>query len=216
MGRCEDKVTGAIYDGSFFLGVASPKYEYQSVAVSIEFTDCSIGKLFPTLSLMGSGLTGTDSQGGVQKQHALLRPARQVTVCGNGLAQIIAYLLEYVSQRRRERDTFIDREAQSVCLAWFMVGVLPYYDHLDLVKRAKVKGVEYQTSGRIDRTMGVLFLYKVCQSLEIGLVKLCLEMLLPTLVYPNVHKSSELRIENSELRINAGSAIQFSIFNYIN
>ena len=97
-----------------------------------------------------------------------------------------------------------------------MIRILPYYHHLDLVKRTQVKGVEYKTSRRIDRAMGVLFLYKVCQSLEIGLVKLCLEMLLPTLVYPNVHKSRELRIENSELRINAGSAIQFSIFNYIN
>ena len=52
MRRAEHKMTGAVYDCPFFLGIASPENEYKSVTVGIEFTDCSIGKLFPTLSLM--------------------------------------------------------------------------------------------------------------------------------------------------------------------
>ena len=68
-----------------------------------------------------------------------------------------------------------------------MVRVLADNDDLDLVKRTQVKRVEYEASRRIDRAMGILLLYKVCQGLEVGLVKLWLEMLLPTLVYLYFH-----------------------------
>ena len=68
-----------------------------------------------------------------------------------------------------------------------MIRILPYYDDLDLIERTSIKGIEYQTPGGIDRTMGVLILDKVRKCPEIGLVKLCLEMLLPTGVYTYVH-----------------------------
>ena len=79
-----------------------------------------------------------------------------------------------------------------MCLTGFMIWILPYYYNLDFVKRAQVKCVEYQLSGRIDCGMTVLLTDKVCQSLEIRLVKLRLQMLLPALVYPNVHILNQL------------------------
>jgi hypothetical protein len=91
-------MTGAVYDGSFFLGITSPKYEYKAVTVSVEFTDCSIGKLLPSLSLMGSGLTGTDRQSGIEQQHTLSGPTGKVPAHGNRLAQIVTYLLEYIPE----------------------------------------------------------------------------------------------------------------------
>ena len=137
-------MTGAVYDGSFFLGITSPKYEYKAVTVSVEFTDCSIGKLFPTLSLMRTGLTGTDRQSGVQKQHTLLRPTRQVAAYRNRFAQVIAYLLENITERGRKRHAVVYRKAQAVRLTRLVIRILSYYDNLDLIEWTQIKGIEYQ------------------------------------------------------------------------
>ena len=73
-----------------------------------------------------------------------------------------------------------------------MIRILSDDNHLDLVKRAQIKRVEYKLAGRIDGTAGVLLTYKIRQAPEIRLVKLCLKPLFPTLVDPYF----QLRIEN--------------------
>lgn len=52
---------------SFFLGIVAPENKDQVLFLAHQLVNYGVGKLFPALVLVGSGLVGTNSESGVEK-----------------------------------------------------------------------------------------------------------------------------------------------------
>ena len=65
-------------------------------------------------------------------------------------AEVVAQLLVDVDERWRQGDTVTDGEAQAVCLAGAVVGVLPEDDHAGVGVRRQVEGGEHLVGRRVD------------------------------------------------------------------
>lgn len=72
-------------------------------------------------------------------------------------------------------------------LTWFVIGVLTNDDHLHLVEGTEVEGVEYLGTWRIAGCGGVLLTHGACKLLEVGLLKLLLQVFFPSGFYLYVH-----------------------------
>lgn len=79
MCRTEYQMLVTVNEGTFLLCITSPKDEYQIFSFFGQDTDGSICKLFPTATLVRTGLVGAYCQGGVQQQDTLFGPSCQVT-----------------------------------------------------------------------------------------------------------------------------------------
>ena len=154
--RLQHEVARLVDERGLRARVASPQDEHQVVAVGVERLDGGVGKLLPALALVAGGLVRAHRQRGVEQQHALPRPPREVARRRHRRAQVELYLLEYVDERRREGHAVVHREAQPVGLAGLMVWVLADDDHLHAVEGAQVEGVEYELPGRVARVVHVL------------------------------------------------------------
>ena len=132
---------------------------------------------------------GPHTQTGVQEEDALSGPSGEIARRGHRGARLALHLLEDVAQRGRKIDAFGHREAEPVGLSRPVIGILPQDDHLDAVEGRLAEGVENQRPGRITGTCGIFRLDERDEAVEIGLLKLPLEPLRPTLfyVYPMRH-----------------------------
>ena len=90
-----------------------------------------------------------DSEGGVEKEYTLTRPARQIPVGGYRRSRVGIHLFENIYQRGRHLYAGIDRETQPVGLSGTVVWILPEYHNLHIVERACVECREYAASRRI-------------------------------------------------------------------
>ena len=135
MCRTEYQMLVTVNEGTFLLCITSPKDEYQIFSFFGQDTDGSICKLFPTATLVWTGLVGAYCQGGVQQQDALFSPSCQVTGGRGWRADIFFYFFENVHQRRRKGYSVIHRETKAVCLTGTMVGVLTDNDYFYFIKR---------------------------------------------------------------------------------
>ena len=86
---------------------------------------------------------GPDGQHRIQKQNPLSGPFFQITVVWDRTAQVIVKLLVNVHQGRGHRHIRLHGEAETVGLAYIVVGVLAQNHHLHLGKRGECKGIEY-------------------------------------------------------------------------
>ena len=68
-----------------------------------------------------------------------------------------------------------------------MVRILTDNHHLYIIKRAKIEGIEYQTSGRITRRMQIFLSYKVAEIDKILLLELVTYVLSTAVFYLYVH-----------------------------
>ena len=130
---------------------------------------------------------GTHGERGVEQQHALAGPPREVAVLRHGHAKVIANLAEDVLQRRGEGHAGLHGEAQPMGLSRLMVGVLADDDHLHLVEGTEVEGIEDETGRRVAAHGLVLLTHGLGQLCEIGLLKLALQLSLPRLFYLYIH-----------------------------
>ena len=153
-------------------GIAAPKHIDDMLAMGSQSLNGSIRKLLPTQGRVAIRLMGSNGQRGIQKQHALLCPTRQITTLRNGRAQISLYLLEDILQRWRKLDTVLYRKAQSMGLSGLVVGILTDNHHLHLVERTQVKGIEDQFAWRIASILTILCTNRIGESDKIRLVEL--------------------------------------------
>ena len=72
-------------------------------------------------------------------------------------------------------------------LPWLMIGVLADDHHLHLIKRTEVKGIKNQFTRRIAGRLHILLPYSLSQLCEIWLLKLTVQVRLPTLFYLYCH-----------------------------
>ena len=103
MCRTEYQMLVTVNEGTFLLCITSPKDEYQIFSFFGQDTDGSICKLFPTATLVRTGLVGAYCQGGVQQQDTLFGPSCQVTGGRGWRADIFFYFFEKCSPEKAER-----------------------------------------------------------------------------------------------------------------
>ena len=125
-------------------------------AMGVEGRNGRVGKGLPPTALMASGLMGTHREGGIEQQHALLGPPRQVAVGGHRRSDIRGYLLEDIDERGGHHDTAGHGETESHGLPLLVIRVLPDDDHLDLVEGTQVEGIEDELSRRITACLLIL------------------------------------------------------------
>lgn len=92
----------------------------------------------PALARMGIGLAPTDSQAGVDKQDATVRPwSQQATLVWRRLVVWVLFLETFVDvlERRGSGIRRADGEAETMGLIWPVIGVLAYDDGFDRVER---------------------------------------------------------------------------------
>ena len=187
MNTFKHKITGLVYHISLTTCKTTPEHVNNTLALCCQSADCSIGELLPTQRSMTVSLMGTDSKCGVQEQHPLLGPTRQVTRGRNGCTQVIGNLLENILERWREWHTILHRKAQSVRLSWFMIRVLSQNDHLYPIKRSLVKGIEDESTGWIAYSCTIFLTNRLCQLHKIRFIELILQMFLPRRFYLYIH-----------------------------
>ena len=157
------------------------------LALGGQGTDGGIGEGLPAQRGMAVGLMGTDRQGGVEQQYALFGPACEVATQRDGCAEVLLNLLEDVLQRRGKQHTVLYGEAQPMCLAWLMVGVLSDDDHLDLVEGTEVEGIEDERARRIACACPVFLTDGSSELGEVGFDELALQLFLPRRFYLYIH-----------------------------
>ena len=87
----ENHVAGGIDEGGLLLGIAAPEEEDGVGAVGVDDGDNGVGELLPTVAGVGVGLPLPHGEGGVEQEHALVRPAQQAAAGGDGRASVIAH-----------------------------------------------------------------------------------------------------------------------------
>ena len=181
--RLQHKVLRLVYHVCLASCIASPQHVDQMLPFGSQSTDGRISKLLPAECRMAVGLMGTDCQRGVEQQHTLLGPARQITCLRNGRAQIILNLLEDILQRRWKLHPVLYRETQAVSLPRLMVRVLSDDDHLHLVKGTQVESIEDEFSWWEASAYNILLPDGIRQLLKVRFLKFSLQMFLPRGLY---------------------------------
>ena len=69
----------SVNQGSFLFGKTSPEKKDNPLAVVRDKFDDSVGKSFPSLMLMATGLVGAYCKSGIKQKYSLLCPAREIT-----------------------------------------------------------------------------------------------------------------------------------------
>ena len=187
MSRSQYQVAVAVDEGTFPLGVCSPKNEYQMLFFFSQYPYGCVGEGFPAMILVRTGLVGTYCQCSVQQEDALLCPAGQVAAGRHVGTDVTFDFLEDVDQRGWKSYTVVYRKTEAVRLSRSVVWVLADDDDLHPVERTEVEGIEYQLSRRIYRALGILFPHEVGQCLEVFFFKFRLQALFPAFFYLNIH-----------------------------
>ena len=144
-------------------GIASPEHIHQMLTMGGQGLNSGIGKLLPSQRRVTVSLMRPDRQRGIQKQHPLFSPARQIAGSGDGCPKVGLYLLEDVLQGRGKLDAVLHREAQPVGLTRFVIRILSDDHHLHLVERTQVEGIEYQLTRRIAGGLHILLSHRFSQ-----------------------------------------------------
>ena len=148
-------------------GIAAPQHIHQVLAVLCQCLYSGIGKLLPTQRRVTVGLMSANGKRCIKQQHALLGPT--------------------ILQRGRKLDTVLNRETQSVCLSWLVIGVLTDNHYLYLVERTQVKGIKYQFAWGIARSSLILLSHSLSKLRKVRLFKLATKVSLPRFLYLYCH-----------------------------
>ena len=175
----EHEVLPLVYERCLASGVAAPEDEYEVLAVGAEGLYRGVGELFPSFALVAGSLVCPHGERGVEQQHSLLGPARQIACRGDWCAQVELYLLENVLQGGRERHSVAYGEAEPVGLARLVVRVLADDYHLHVVERTEVEGVEYLAAWRETGVVEVFLPDESCQVDEVLLLEFPTDVLFP-------------------------------------
>ena len=128
----EHEMLAAIDERCLALSITAPEDEHEVLALVAQRLDHSIGECLPPSLLMRTCLVCSHGECGIEEEYALLCPACEIACGRYWFAKIVVYLYEDVAQRRWEWHAVIDREAQSMCLSWFVIRILTYNNHLYL------------------------------------------------------------------------------------
>lgn len=171
----------------FAAGITAPQHIHQVLAVLRQRLNSGIGKLLPPQLRVTVGLMSANGKRCIQQQHALLGPTGEIARCGDRCTKVGLNLLEDILQRGRKLDTVLNRETQSVCLSWLVIGVLTDNHHFHLVERTQVKGIKYQFAWGIARSSLILLSHSLSKLRKVRLFKLATKVSLPRFLYLYCH-----------------------------
>ena len=194
VGTLEDVVARGVYQFGLAPCRCSPKQEDESFPIPRQGFYDGIGEGFPPSARMAERLVGTDAEAGVEQEHSLPCPTGEVATLWYGSARFRLYLLKDVPERWRKWYAVLNGEAKSVCLPVAMVGVLPQNDHLNVVERCLVEGIEDEPCRRKALHGAVLLADEVGQLPEVWLLKLGGEPGFPTLLHADVFHNRKTEI----------------------
>ncbi len=190
----EDVVARGVYELCLASGRCSPKQEDEPFPIPRQGFYNGIGERFPPSARMAECLVSTDAEACVEQEHSLTCPTGEVATLWYGSTRFCLYLLEDVPERWRKWYAVLNGEAKSVCLPVAMVGVLPQDDHLNVVERCLVEGIEDEPCRREALHGAILLADEVGQLPEVWLLKLGGEPGFPTLLHADVfHKHERKR-----------------------
>ena len=160
--------------------MTAPEQKHQPLTLTIQMFDGLVGKLLPTLLLVGGSLAGFHGKHRIEQQNALLCPMGQVAMGRYLDSQIPMDFLVDIDQRRRGFDPTLHGKTQAMGLVRAVVRILPQDHHLHLVEGGQVEGVEDIRARREHGFSGPLFARQESpQPGHVILFELSGQMLLP-------------------------------------
>ena len=84
-----------------------------------------IRQIFPTVSAMAIGHTGSYAEYGIEKQYTLFGPMCQFAMFRLWDANVLMDFFKNILEAWRDFTAATDGETQAMCLAFTMVGILP-------------------------------------------------------------------------------------------
>ncbi len=171
MRAAQYQMFGFIYQRSLTTCGRTPQEEHHIFALARNGADNGIRKYFPTLSAVTESLMCTHREAGVQEEHALLCPTRQVATCGDGSSRLCLHLLHNIAQRWRKGDSVLHREAKSMRLPHIVVRVLPQNHNAHIRQRCLPKGIENKPPWRKTCACGIFATHVFHQGAEIFFLK---------------------------------------------
>nr|GEU28320.1 hypothetical protein [Tanacetum cinerariifolium] len=189
MGRRDDQVFVGIDQRALGHRITAPQDEHQPAPLRGQPGDGAVGKGFPTVIGMRAGLARAHGQHAVEQEHALPGPVRQIGVAALD-AEVAVQFLEDVLQARLRPIAVRDRETKPHGRARRVVRVLAEDDHLDVVERGQVEGLENILAGRAAWSCRVLLLDEGSQRWPVRLLELILQLRFPRRLDTDGHACS--------------------------
>ena len=150
MRRLQHKVPRAIDERRLFLGVASPKHEYDGIRFFIHQPHNLIGEPLPAAFAVRGSLAHLDRQHAVQKQYALFGPMFEEPMLRRSDPEIALQFLEDVDEAWRRPGSRRNGEAEAMRLSLTMIRILSQDDNTNLVKRSQNESIEDEVDRWID------------------------------------------------------------------
>ena len=157
MGRLQDQVPGGVDEPGLGPGMAAPEHENHRARIlghdpPGHHMDDGVGQGLPAQPGVGPGPAQLRGQHGIEQQHALARPAPEVSggvaaLCGI-LPKVPGDLLEDIAQRGRRGHPVGHGKGQPVGLSRAVVRVLSQDDHAHGLGRGQLQGVKDLTARR--------------------------------------------------------------------
>ncbi len=88
MRRFDDEMARAVDVRAFVPRVVAPEDEDDMFALFGKFLYRRVGELFPAFALVRAGYAGSHRERRIQKQHTLLRPARQIGIATHRMPEV--------------------------------------------------------------------------------------------------------------------------------
>ena len=140
----QHKMLGLIDQLSLALSKLASQEKHDSLSLIWECLYGRICKLFSSYTAMRSRISGSDSQHRVEQQYSLLRPSAEIARKRYGCSYITLHLFEYVFQRWRELGDLVwHTKREPMCLTWTVIGILPQYHYLYLIKWCQIVRSKY-------------------------------------------------------------------------
>ena len=140
--------------GGFFLRLCAPEHERHRLRKLRQRGDRRVGEALPAETAVAVGPALLHGQDGVQKKHALLRPAGQAAR-GERRAHVRGKLLSDVHERRRHPHAVAHRKRKPVRLPRLVIRVLPQNDGAHALRRRQPEGGKDVLLRRKDRSGGI-------------------------------------------------------------
>src|SRR4051794_11582860 len=170
MGCLQDEVTRRVDEGSLLLRIAAPEHEHDRCRPRVHLLDNAVGEALPTTLAVRGGAAHFDRQHAVEQQYPLVCPMLEKAMARLLYAEVAFELLVNVDEARRGPDSGPHREAQSMCLALAVIGILAEDHDADVVDRCQVE--RSKPFARFGKYSLPRFTFEDQEALEIGHVGL--------------------------------------------
>ena len=120
----QNEVARAIHKFGLLQRCGTPAKKHQSVSLSVQYSNRSIGELLPPFLSVRKCSAFTHGKYCVEQKHTLRSPGCKISVTRYALSHVAVNFLENISQGRRNLDSTSHRKCKTVCLSGTCVRAL--------------------------------------------------------------------------------------------